>query len=104
MNNGAAIDALMGGPRARGVNPSTDTIPGARPRRETAPIVRNGGVEGSYLRASASKATLRRVRRLGAPRGTRTAEGFLFPSTYELRVGAKAKALVTKQLDAFRAR
>src|SRR4029453_4403899 len=42
------------------------------------------------------------VRRLGAPRGTDTAEGFLFPATYELRVGASARHLVAKQLDAFR--
>jgi UPF0755 protein len=104
MSNGDAIDALMQGPKVRVVRTFTVTIPEGRTRRETAPIVRNGGVQGSYLRASASKATLQRVRRLGAPRGTRTAEGFLFPSTYELRVGAKAKALVKKQLDAYRAR
>jgi uncharacterized YceG family protein len=78
------------------------TIPEGRTRRETAPIVREGGVEGSYLKATASRATLRRVRRLGARRGIDTAEGFLFPATYELRVGAAARHLVAKQLDAFR--
>jgi len=104
MSNGDAIDALMQGPKVRVVKTFSVTIPEGRTRRETAPIVRNGGVDGSYLRASASKATLQRVRRLGAPPGTRTAEGFLFPSTYELRAGAHAKALVTKQLAAFRQR
>jgi uncharacterized YceG family protein len=100
MSNGDAIDALMQGPKVRVVRTFTVTIPEGRTRRETAPIVRNGGVDGSYLRASASKATLKRIHRLGAPRRIRTAEGYLFPSTYELRVGAKAKALVKKQLDA----
>jgi UPF0755 protein len=45
---------------------------------------------------------LRQVRRLGAPRGTRTPEGFLFPATYTLVDGSPARDLVTKQLQAFR--
>jgi UPF0755 protein len=102
MSNGDAIEALMQGPKVRVVRTFDVTIPEGRTRRETAPIVREGGVEGSYLKATASRATLRRVRRLGARRGLDTAEGFLFPATYELRVGAAARHLVAKQLDAFR--
>jgi uncharacterized YceG family protein len=40
--------------------------------------------------------------RYGAPRGTRSLEGFLFPATYELNVGAPARDLVERQLTAFR--
>jgi UPF0755 protein len=40
-------------------------------------------------------------RRYGAPRGA-TLEGFLFPATYELKRGATVRALVAKQLDAFK--
>jgi uncharacterized YceG family protein len=58
-------------------------------------------VEGSYAKASASKATLQRIRELGAPKGTKTAEGFLFPATYEMPEGSTANDLVQKQLDAF---
>jgi UPF0755 protein len=42
------------------------------------------------------------VRKLGAPKGTRTAEGFMFPSTYTLVEGAPIKNLVAKQLGAFK--
>ena len=44
---------------------------------------------------------LKRIRELGAPKGTKTAEGFLFPATYKLKVGAPASELVKQQLDAF---
>jgi uncharacterized YceG family protein len=101
MSNGQAIEALMQGPKVRVVRTFTVTIPEGLSVREAAPVVRDGGVEGSYRRAASSRATLRRVRRLGAPRGTNTAEGFLFPATYELRAGARARALVRRQLDAF---
>ena len=102
MSNGNAIEALMQGPKVRVVRTFTVTIPEGLTRRDVAPVVRDGGVEGSYLRVTSSRATLRRVRRLGAPPGTNTAEGFLFPATYELRAGANARALVDRQLDAFR--
>ena len=71
-------------------------------RKENAPVVDDSGkVEGSYARASSSKTTLRRIRELGAPKGTKTAEGFLFPATYTLRSARRADRLVKEQLDAF---
>ena len=102
MTNGAAIDALLQGPKVRVVKTFSVTIPEGLSRREAAPDVDKSGVEGSYLKASGSKDALARARKLGAPKGTKTLEGFLFPATYELKVGATARDLVDKQLDAFR--
>jgi UPF0755 protein len=101
MTNGAAIDALMQGPKVRVVKTFKVTIPEGRSRREAAPLVDKSGVEGSYLKASASRAAIARARKLGAPKGAKT-EGFLFPATYDLKAGATADDLVDKQLDAFR--
>ena len=102
MTNGAAIDALLQGPKVRVVKTFSVTIPEGLSRREAAPAVDKSGIEGSYLKASGSDAALARARRLGAPKGKRTIEGFLFPATYELKAGATAGDLVDKQLDAFR--
>jgi UPF0755 protein len=102
MTNGAAIDALVQGPKVRVVKTFEVTIPEGLSRREAAPAVDRSGVEGSYLKASGSKRALARARELGAPGGSDTIEGFLFPATYELRVGSTARDLVDKQLDAFR--
>jgi UPF0755 protein len=102
MTNGAAIDALMQGPKVRVVKTFKVTIPEGLSRREAAPAIQESGIDGSYLKASDSSRALARARKLGAPRGTRTLEGFLFPATYDLKAGATARDLVDKQLDAFR--
>jgi len=102
MTNGAAIDALVQGPKVRVVRTFEVTIPEGLSRREAAPAVGKSGVEGSYLRASGSKEALAGARRLGAPKAAKTPEGFLFPATYELKAGSGARVLVDKQLDAFR--
>jgi len=102
MTNGAAIDALLQGPKVRVVKTFTVTVPEGRSRRESARAVDQSGVEGSYLKASSSDEALARARKLGAPKGNKTLEGFLFPATYELKAGATADDLVDKQLDAFR--
>jgi uncharacterized YceG family protein len=71
--------------------------------KEMAPLVnRSHKVNGNYLRAATSRAVLKRIRKLGAPRGTKTPEGFLFPATYTLTAGSSARQLVAKQLDAFK--
>jgi UPF0755 protein len=77
------------------------TIPEGRSRRETAALVGDLGLTGDYM-----KATLRS--RLLDPKsyggsGADNLEGFLFPSTYELKRGASVGTLVTKQLNAFKA-
>jgi len=103
MSNGDAIAALTKVPDAP-TAPKTVTLTllEGPSRRENAPVVDDSKkVTGSYAKASASKATLKRIRALGAPKGTKTAEGFLFPATYTLPEGASANDLVTQQLDAF---
>jgi UPF0755 protein len=102
MTNGAAIDALLQGPKVRVVKTFEVTVPEGLSRREAAARIDKSGVEGSYLKASGSQRALARARKLGAPKGTETLEGFLFPATYELRAGSSARDLVDKQLDAFR--
>ncbi len=102
MANGDAIAVLTRGPRDAKAAPTFKlTLPEGPSRRELAPTVARNGVEGDYLKASAGDAVTKRVRALGAPKGTKTAEGFLFPATYTLAEGATAKKLVGEQLDAF---
>jgi uncharacterized YceG family protein len=102
MANGDAIDALTAGPKAPKEAASfKPTLPEGPSRRELAPKVEKSGVEGDYLKASATDAVLKRIRGFGAPKGTKTAEGFLFPATYTMTEGATAKELVSQQLDAF---
>jgi len=102
MANGDAIETLTAGPKPPKQAASFKlTLPEGPSRRELAPKVAKSGVEGDYLKASANDSVVERVRRLGAPKGTKTAEGFLFPATYTLNEGATAKQLVGEQLDAF---
>jgi uncharacterized YceG family protein len=101
MSYGGAIDALIQGPKAKVVKTVNVTVPEGLSIREAAPLVDKGPLEGSYRKAARSQRTLRKIRDLGAPRGTRTAEGFLFPATYTLIDGAPARNLVDRQLTSF---
>ena len=101
MSYGDAIAALEKGPKVK-VVPTVDvSVPEGLSIREAAPVVDKGPLKGSYRKAVSERRVLRRIRRLGAPRGTRTAEGFLFPATYRLVDGSPARDLVSKQLNAF---
>jgi len=101
MSNGAAIEALMQGPKAKVVRTFKFTIPEGRSRRETIPLVEKGPFTGDYGKAASSARSLNRARELGAPRGVRNVEGFLFPATYQMIAGASASDLVKRQLDAY---
>ena len=69
MTNGAAIDALLQGPKVRVVKTFSVTIPEGLSRREAAPAIDKSGIEGSYLKAS-------RLRRGARPRAqARRAQG-----------------------------
>jgi UPF0755 protein len=75
-------------------------IPG-RTRRQVDALLREQGVHGSYL-ASTRHTNLLHVHAYGAPRRLDNLEGFLFPSTYQLRVPISIRALVSDQLTSFR--
>jgi UPF0755 protein len=98
MSYAAAIDALSTGPSPNLLN---ITIPEGIARREMAGRIHSAGVRGNYVRASTRSRALN-PRRYGAAHA-RDLEGFLFPATYQLRKGASATTLVTKQLAAFKA-
>jgi UPF0755 protein len=95
-----ALAALTQAPKAA---PTIDvTLPEGPSRRELAPRVKAAGVRGSYVDASASSKLLK-PRTYGAPKGTKSLEGFLFPDTYQLRSRtATAKTLVNLQLRQFK--
>jgi UPF0755 protein len=79
------------------------TLPEGLSRREIGARVKQAGITGSYLSASDAHAGFS-TRRYGAPKGTKTLEGFLFPATYTLKKSAATStALVGQQLDAFKA-
>ena len=101
MSYGDAIAALEKGPKVK-VVPTVDiSVPEGLSIREAAPVVDKQELRGNYLRATREPRVLRRIRQLGAPRGTDTAEGFMFPATYTLVANSPARDLVSKQLAAF---
>jgi uncharacterized YceG family protein len=100
MSYGAALDALTHNPAApRTINV---TIPEGRSIGETAPIVRQAGLSGSYRAAARKFSKSFPRKRYRVPRNVRTLEGFLFPATYELKPHAPASKLVADQIAAFR--
>jgi UPF0755 protein len=100
MPYGDALAALTAAPTAA---PTIDiTLPEGPSRKELAPRVKQAGVRGDYVTASARSGLLD-PRDYGAPKGTRGLEGFLFPDTYELASRtATAKRLVNEQLKTFK--
>jgi UPF0755 protein len=102
MTYGNAIAALSSADKAEQRPTINVTIPEGRSRREIAPIAKKAGLRGSYLDASKRFKGALNPFRYDAPKGTRSLEGFLYPATYELDVGAPARDLVERQLAAFR--
>jgi len=99
MSYTAALDALVKGPPQPKTTPVTITE--GRTRREASALLAKTSIRGSYAAATVRSPRLD-PRRYGAPRSTPNLEGFLFPSTYELRIGASVTDLVNKQLDTFK--
>ena len=93
----AALDALSaGGGPAKVISV---TLPEGRARSEVGPIVEDAGLDGDYERATESSKLLD-----PADYGAEDAdslEGFLFPSTYELKPSEDVEDLVKEQLGAF---
>ena len=102
MTYGDAIDALSKKTVVAAGAQVKVTIPEGRSRQETAARIGNAGLKGDYLTASKRFRGRLNPYRYGAPKGTRTTEGFLFPATYELKPGAPVDDLVDKQFAAFK--
>jgi uncharacterized YceG family protein len=75
-------------------------IPEGKTRLQIAQIAQAAGLKGSY-RVAARRSPLLNPAQYGAPHGTRTLEGFLFPATYDMDKGAPSARLVEEQLTAF---
>jgi UPF0755 protein len=99
MSFSAALSALTTPPPAAKVTEVT-IIPG-RTRVELSRLLHSQGVKGSYL-ADSRRSPLLRPASYGAPTGTSSLEGFLYPDTYQLRVPVSIPALVADQLRDFK--
>jgi cell division protein YceG involved in septum cleavage len=76
-------------------------IPEGFTRAQIAVLAHRDGLSGSYLLPSKHSSEID-FAHYGAPTSTPNLEGFLFPATYEMYVGAPASQLVSEQLSAFR--
>ncbi|MBV8430703.1 MAG: endolytic transglycosylase MltG [Solirubrobacterales bacterium] len=99
MSYGQVLTALTTPPPAARVSEVT-VIPG-RTRAQVDALLRSQGVAGSYL-ADTRTSRLLSPSVYGAPRSTRSLEGFLFPDTYQLKEPISIPALVADQLSEFR--
>ncbi len=91
----AALDALQ-----EGVPPNVVqvAVPEGLSRSEIRPLTK--GLRGNYVRSSRRSSKLNPAH-YKAPRGA-SLEGFLFPSTYELKKGRSVRKLVNAQLAEFK--
>ncbi len=101
MSYGDAISALTKEPSAK-AKPGivTVTIPEGYHRTETAKLVAEDGLKGSYVKATKKSKYLNPAEYGG--KGAKNLEGFLFPDTWELKSGTPVKNLVQLQLEDFK--
>ncbi|MDQ6776672.1 MAG: endolytic transglycosylase MltG, partial [Actinomycetota bacterium] len=99
MGYGAVLSVLTTPPPAVPTT-SVTVIPG-RTRRQIASLLHQQGVHGRYL-TDTRHTTLLNLAAYGAPRNLDNLEGFLFPSTYQLRTPISIPALVNDQITTFR--
>jgi UPF0755 protein len=78
-------------------------IPEGETRLQIAELAKADGLTGSYRKAAKRSPQLNPAT-YGAPKGTPDLEGFLFPATYDMVVGAPVSRLVAEQLEAFQER
>jgi len=96
MSYSDALTTLEKGPPANTIQVS---VPEGRSRGEIADSIEGAGLKGDYERATRKSSKLN-PRRYGA-RNARNLEGFLWPSTYEMKRGQPVRTLVDKQLAEF---
>jgi UPF0755 protein len=99
MSYSAALHALT---TQSGQLPTVDVtiIPGLS-RRQVQTRLRASGIKGNYVRATIRSKKLDPAD-YGAPAGTPSLEGFLWPDTYNLRRPVKLAALIADQLSTFK--
>src|SRR5437763_1202446 len=99
MSYGSVLSILTKAPAAA---PTTRiTITPGRTRHQIDALLRAQGVSGSYYPATRASPLLNPTA-YGAPRGTNSLEGFLFPDTYQLIEPVKISALIADQLTDFK--
>ena len=101
MGYGDVLKVLTTAPPAAKV--TNLTIVEGKTRHQVDALLRSQEVRGSYY-ADTRHSKLLDPSKYGAPHGTNSLEGFLFPSTYQLREPIKTPALVDDQLKTFRQR
>jgi uncharacterized YceG family protein len=99
MSYGAALDKLTVAPVKK---TTTVTIPEGYSRELAAPLVREDGLSGSYLKETVHSKYLKPAAYGG--KDAKNLEGFLFPDTFEMKPGAPAADLVQLQLQDFKRR
>ncbi len=100
MSYSAALKILTTAPPAAKV--SNLTLIEGLTRAQIDRLLRNQHIPGSYV-AQTRHSPLLDPTRYGAPRSTPSLEGFLFPSTYQLRDPITIPALIADQLKEFQA-
>ena len=99
MSYGSVLSILT---KAPPVAPTTGiTIIPGRTRRQIDALLRAQGVSGSYYDSTRSSPLLI-PSAYGAPRATKSLEGFLFPDTYQLTEPVRLPALIADQLMDFK--
>lgn len=101
MSYSQALKVLITPPPAAKV--SNLTIVEGKTRRQIDALLRSESLGTGYL-AATRRSPLLDPAKYGAPRATDSLEGFLFPSTYQLRDPVRISALVADQLKTFKAR
>jgi UPF0755 protein len=96
----SAVLSILTTPPPRAPTTNVTIIPG-RTRRQVATLLHQQHVDGHYL-GDTRHTTVLNVRAYGAPRNLESLEGFLFPSTYQVRTPINIPALVDDQLRTFR--
>ena len=99
MSYGDVLTILTTPPPAAKV--SDLTLTEGKTRRQISALLRAQGIRGNYLLATRHSPLLKPAH-YGAPADTPSLEGFLFPSTYQLRDPIRVSALVADQLKTFR--
>jgi UPF0755 protein len=97
----AVLDQLTKPPKA--AKTSNLTITEGRTRRQIDALLRTQRVKGSYY-ADTRHSSLLDPHAYGAPRNVNSLEGFLFPSTYQVRDPISIPDLVADQLKTFKQR